>query len=54
LKGSNKRDIIQNQRNKISNLVTHSGRFNILDYQKALVDMHKAYKDYPVGGVLSI
>ena len=41
-------DIIQNQEFEISNLVTRSGRFNVVDFQMALMDMVTAYKDYAI------
>lgn len=41
-------DILQDQSFEISNLVTQSGRFSVADFQKAMMGMVNAYKDFSV------
>jgi hypothetical protein len=39
-------EIILNQSYEINNLVTQSGKFTVADFQKALMKLSNAYKDY--------
>lgn len=39
-------NIILNQSFEIDNLITQSGQFTIIDFQKALMNISKEYKDY--------
>ena len=39
-------DIILNQEYEIDNLITRVGRFNVMDFQQALMNLVNSYKDY--------
>jgi hypothetical protein len=39
-------DFILNQEYEINNLITHSGRFTVAEFQKNLMKMSNSYKDY--------
>lgn len=41
-------DIILNQEYEITNLITHSGRFTVAEFQKNLMEMASSYKDFAV------
>lgn len=41
-------EMIQNQTYEIDNLVTHSGRFTVADFQRTLLNITNSYKDYSI------
>lgn len=41
-------EIIQNQNYEISNLVTQAGKFSVVEFQKALMNMANSFKDYAI------